>query len=136
MIWIHECFNDNTEGKVKNRSKLVVRSQLIEKYVPFSLIFCPFFFNSLGFFSDIYLPLGTKSHFTLFFGCRPLGPWSKTNLPFERDKVSLGSKPPPLAEWDTPNIALLGSIFFLIERYTKIILFSAQRVPWIAFLAA
>ena len=51
-------------------------------------------------------------------------------------KSHWGLNPPPLAEWDTPNIALLGSIFVLIERYTKIILFSTQRVPWIAFLPA
>ena len=30
-----------------------------------------------------------------------LGPWSKTNLPFEWDKVSLGPKRPKISEWDS-----------------------------------
>ena len=47
---------------------------------------------------------------------RSLGPWSKTNLPFERDKVSLGSKPPPPSQMRHPQYRTFRVNFFLNQK--------------------
>ena len=57
-----------------------------------------------------------------------LGPWSKTNLPFEWDSVSLGFKPPPLAKWDAWNFGLFVSNFVPCERWIKIKVVSEEKM--------
>ena len=57
-----------------------------------------------------------------------LGSWSKTNLPFEWDSVSLGFNPPPLAKWETLKFGLFGSNFVPCERLIKIKVVSEEKM--------
>ena len=72
--------------------------------------------------------------FSYLFLSNKLGPWSKTNLPFEWDKVSFGVKPPPLAEWDTLKTGLFASNLFPCERWIKIKVVSEEKITKSFFL--
>ena len=76
MLWNHECFNDNTEGKVKkglnwwsefifwNKKTCKLEETFGVNPLPF-LSECLFFWTkkNLEFFSDTYLPLPPTTYF-------------------------------------------------------------------------